>query len=47
VPSALAKAGTPLEIEIRGNRAAATVVAKPFFRNAVCPGMGLVALFAQ
>ena len=35
VPSALAKAGTPLEIEIRGNRAAATVVAKPFYRKAV------------
>ncbi len=33
VPSALAKAGTPLQIEIRGNRAAATVVPKPFYRK--------------
>jgi aminomethyltransferase len=33
VPPALAKAGTPLEIEIRGKRAAAVIVPKPFYRK--------------
>ena len=33
VPPAFAKAGTLLEIEIRGRRAAAVVVPKPFYRK--------------
>lgn len=33
VPSGSAKAGTPIEIEIRGRRAAAVVVAKPIYRK--------------
>lgn len=35
VPPEFAKAGTPIEIEIRGKRAAAVVVAKPIYRKAV------------
>jgi aminomethyltransferase len=34
VPTALAKAGTPIEIEIRGKRSPAVVVAKPIFKKA-------------
>jgi aminomethyltransferase len=33
VPPQSAKAGTPIEIEIRGKRAPATVVPKPFYRR--------------
>ena len=33
VPPAQAKPGTPLEIEIRGRRSPAIVVAKPFYRK--------------
>jgi len=33
VPAGLAKAGTPVEIEIRGKRAPATLVPKPFYRK--------------
>lgn len=35
VPPELAKPGTPLEIEIRGRRSAAVVVAKPLFKKPV------------
>ena len=35
VPPELAKAGTPIEIEIRGKRAPAVVVAKPIYRKPV------------
>jgi glycine cleavage system aminomethyltransferase T len=34
VPPQFAKAGTPVEIEIRGKRAGAVVVPKPFYRKA-------------
>jgi aminomethyltransferase len=33
VPSAMAKAGTAIEIEIRGKRAPALVVARPIYRK--------------
>jgi len=33
VPPELAKPGTPIEIEIRGKRAAAVIVPKPFYRK--------------
>ena len=33
VPAAMAKAGTVLEIEIRGKRAPAVVVPKPIYRK--------------
>jgi len=33
VPPALAKAGTALEIEIRGRRAPAVIVPKPIYRR--------------
>jgi aminomethyltransferase len=33
VPAALAKPGTPIEIEIRGRRDPAVVVAKPIYRK--------------
>ena len=34
VPTALAKADTKIEIEIRGKRCAAVIVPKPIFRKA-------------
>ncbi|HYE31058.1 MAG TPA: glycine cleavage T C-terminal barrel domain-containing protein, partial [Methylomirabilota bacterium] len=35
VPTASAKQGTPIEIEIRGRRSAAQIVPKPIYRKAV------------
>jgi aminomethyltransferase len=37
VPPQFAKAGTKIEIEIRGKRSAAEVVAKPIYRKPEAP----------
>ena len=39
LPPALARPGAPIEIEIRGRRAAAVVVSKPIYRKTEIPSL--------